>query len=128
MTAKTPQEKILIELEGLGYDVENCKPDNFGFALALIEYPVKVGRYKGRSFKVGIGFQENAYPEYPPHWLCVASLPDSLIHQHSEFTHNGTQWRVFSAPPSDFWDDLPTVEKNMKSYLLRHMTRFWDQV
>lgn len=128
MTPPTPLAKVLAELNELGYPAEECKPDGFGYALAVIEYPVRVGRYRGRSFTVGIGFQEDAYPEYPPHWLCVASLPDNQIRQHSEFTHDSAHWRAFSVPPSDFWDRLPTAQKNMKTYLLRHVTRFWGQV
>lgn len=128
MTLTTPLAKILAELHELGFAAVECKPDDFGYALAVIEYPVQVGRYRGRNFTVGIGFQEDAYPEYPPHWLCVASLPDNQIRHHSEFTCKDAHWRAFSVPPSDFWDTLPTVEKNMKTYLWRHMPRFWDQV
>ena len=124
----TPLAKILAELNGSGYAAERCRPNNFGYDLAVIDYPVEVGRYRGQRFKVGIGFQEDAYPEYPPHWLCVATLPDSQVPQHSAFTHEGAEWRVFSVPPSDFWDALPTAQKNMKTYLQRHMTRFWNQV
>lgn len=123
-----PLTKILVELEEIGFAAKKCEPDSFDFALAVIEYLVPVGRYRARHFKVGIGLQEEAYPEYPPHWICVESLPESNIHQHSEFTYGDANWKVFSVPPSDFWDGLPVLQKNMKTYFSRHMTRFWSQV
>jgi len=124
----TPIEKVLAELQEVGHTAQARQPDGFGYVLAVFEYPVDSGRFRGQRFRVGIGFQEDAYPEYPPHWLCVSSLPDNRIPQHSGFTFDGADWSVFSVPPSDFWDSLPTSQKNMKTYLRLHMTRFWDQV
>ncbi len=124
----TPITKVLAELQELGHAAQCCQPDGFGYVLAVFEYPVDSGRFRGHRFRVGIGFQEDAYPEYPPHWLCVSSLSDNRIPQHSGFTFEGADWRVFSVPPSDVWDSLPTSQKNMKTYLRLHMTRFWDQV
>ena len=34
----------------------------------------------------------------------------------------------FQFPPSDFWDALPATDKNMRTYVNRHMLRIWDQL
>ncbi len=121
-------KKILVELEEFGLNVKEFKPYDFQYPLVVIEYLVQSGRYRGQVFNLGIGFQEDTYPEYPPHWICIECLPDSKIHHHSEFTHNGSNWKVFSVPPSDFWDMLAVDEKNMKTFLNRHLARFWSQL
>ncbi len=124
----TPVENVCAELREMGYTPQLMRPAGFGHELVALDYHVKIGRYRGKRFRIGIGFQENAYPEYPPHWICVAALSDTSIQPHSSFRHEDDEWKVFSAPPSDFWDNLATAEKNMKPYFHRHLTRFWDQI
>lgn len=124
----TALARACAEIEELGYAPRVLQAGVFPYALALIDYDVETGRYRGRRFRIGIGFQEDAYPEYPPHWICVASLPGGEVRQHSSFVHDGALWSVFSVPPSDFWDALPTARKNMKTYITRHVTRFWSQL
>ena len=124
----TVLEKACGELRELGYEPRTVRPDGFAYDLALFDYPVDTGRYKGRCLRVGIGFQENAYPEYPPHWVCVAGLSDAQIPTHSSFRYDDADWAVFSVPPNDFWDGLPSSSKNMKTYVRRHLMRFWSQV
>lgn len=124
----TPLDHIVAELRELGYMPRSIRPAAFDFELATLDYHVENGRYRGSCFRIGIGFQEDAYPEYPPHWICVAAMPDTAIRMHSSFRHDGCEWSVFSVPPSDFWDNLAVGDKNMKTYLRRHLPRFWSQV
>ena len=92
------------------------------------EYTVEVGRYRGRVFDVAISFQEEGYPEYPPHFIHVKGLSDANVPEHTSFRFEDARWASFSVPPSDFWDSLPSSEKNMKTYIQRHLVRFLDQV
>lgn len=125
-------EKIQEELHNLGYSPEIIRfpefsPDN-GYAVTF-QYKVDTGRYRENVYAVGVSFQETAYPEYPPHFLHVLNAPEIafartpyLIH-----THDGQCWHSFSVPPSDFWDHIPLEQKNMHTYLHRHLRRFWNQ-
>lgn len=122
-------ERINGELRDLGFSPELLRIDGLGGGqAAVIDYPVAAGRFKGRTFKVGIAFQEEGYPEYPPHFVWVAALPASQIPTHSTGHHNDLVWSSFSVPPNDFWDRLPVADKNMKTYVNTHLLRFWDQV
>lgn len=126
----SPLEKIAEEFRELGYLAEIVSNDGkfIGQGAVVFDYAVSNGRYKGRTFKVGIGFQEDAYPEYPPHFIYVADLPSPQLLVHNSFHYNNVNWLGFSVPPSDFWDSLPLQDKNMRTYLYRHLTRFWSQV
>ena len=126
----TPLEKVSEELRALGFAPKIVKADQFrGDGAVVIEYPVTVdSRHKGRTFTMAIGFQEDAYPEYPPHFIYVAEFADPQIPTHSSFCCDDANWCAFSVPPSDFWDRLPSADKNMKTYVHRHLTRFWSQV
>ncbi len=121
--------KINSELSELGFTPQIVHFPEFGSGEAVvIGYPVTTGRYKGQTFKIGISFQEGGYPEYPPHFLHVQTLPASLFPEYSRHRYAHSDWSVFSVPPSDFWDNLPLEKKNMKTYLNRHLTRFWNQI
>lgn len=104
------------------------RPEFLLGGIVAFSYDPDVGRFRGQTFQVGIGFQENAYPEYPPHFLLVANLSDATIPVYSRLQFDGCDWSVFSVPPSDFWDHLPSTEKNMKTYMRRHIVRFWSQI
>lgn len=114
------------ELLELGYRPEVTDVPGFGFGrVAIFRYPVSTGRYRGRTFRVGVGFQEEGYPEYPPHFVFVAELPHANFPKWATYRIECQEWSVFSFPPSDFWDGLAPTEKNMKTYLRRHLTRVW---
>ena len=122
-------EQVSKELRELGYQPEIVWLDGFwGGGLVVIRYETAIGRYRGRSFKLGVAFQESAYPEYPPHFVGVANLSNPRIPVYSSYRCGNDNWLMFSVPPSDFWDSLPSSEKNMKTYVRRHLARFWSQL
>ena len=122
-------ELIGKELESLGYTPERVCIDGLGGdSAAVIDYPVRTGRFKGQTFRTGIAFQEAGYPEFPPHFVWIANIESPKLPAHSTCEHDGVQWSAFSFPPSDFWDRLPLPEKNMKTYMSRHMQRVWGQL
>ena len=123
------ESQIARELSRLGYIPETLEINGLGGDRAIaFEYPVGIGRFKGSVFKVGVAFQESGYPEYPPHFVWVAGLANARLPEHSTRDRQGVRWAAFSVPPSDFWDRLPSSQKNMKTYLNRHFVRFWTQV
>lgn len=122
-------DNMVQELRELGFAAKDLRIQGLGGDHAVVfDYAVEVGRHKGRAFKVGVSFQETAYPEYPPHFIWVAELQSPSLPVHSNSNHDGEEWSAFSVPPNDFWDRLSSSDKNMKTYLTRHMQRFWDQV
>lgn len=125
----SPLNAIAEELRELGYKAEVIHGEGFnGSSAVAIDYPVSTGQHKGKTFRIAIAFQEDAYPEYPPHFIYVKEIPSPKNHPHSSFDYENSKWTAFSSPPNDFWDGLPTPDKNMKTYIKRHMTRFWDQI
>ena len=125
----TPADMICAELRDIGLDANIISANGFFQNTAIVLHQeVPTGRFKNHTFKIAIGLQENSYPDYPPHFIYVAELPDSQLPAHSSFEYDNGQWKSFSVPPSDFWDALPTSEKNMKTYVNRHLLRFWRQI
>lgn len=126
----SPLEKIAAEIHDLGYLPEIVANGSkfVGSGAVLFDYTVDIGRYKGQIFKIGIGFQEDGYPEYPPHFIYITGLHNTQLPVHNSFRYSNVDWLGFSVPPSDFWDSLPSQDKNMRTYLYGHMTRFWSQV
>ena len=118
-------DKAAAEIQSLGYEPENGILWNQ--RAVVFDYVVCCGRYKHQKFKIGIGIEEG-YPEYPPHFLFVAGLNSTNLPVHSCFTDKDVAWSVFSVPPDDFWDSLAFNEKIMKTYINRHLVRFWSQV
>ena len=95
----------------------------------IVDVPVEHGRYKGQTLVVGFSFQEDAYPEYPPHFVHLkSSVSTSKFTRHSEHDFEGEKWFAYSLPPSDFWDRLDSSQKNMKTYFRRHLLRVLDQL
>ncbi len=125
----TPTELIRVELQDMGLFPEVISAGDFiqNTAVMLVQ-KISTGRFKGQTFTMAIGFQEDSYPEYPPHFIYVADLPDSNIPIHSSFEHDNRQWKAFSVPPSDIWDSLPESEKNMRTFINLHLLRFWNQI
>ena len=102
----TPLETVAAELRAVR-GVTNASIVNdsgfIGHAAVTFDYTVLTGRHKNRTFTIAVGFQEDAYPEYPPHFVYVADLRNPQIQIHSSFDHAGKNWLGFSVPPSDFW-------------------------
>lgn len=125
----TPADLICAELREMG--LEPCIVSDSGFiqnTAVVLSQLIPTGRYKGQTFTFAIGFQEDSYPEYPPHFIYLAELPDSQLPVYSSFDYDNRNWKAFSVPPSDFWDNLPDKEKNMKTFVNRHLLRFWRQI
>ena len=126
----TSFERVDEELRAIGFVPKIVNASEFvGNTAVLIEYPVTINcRHKGRTFTIAIGFQEDAYPEFPPHFIYVAEFTDPQLPIYKSFHYDNADWLAFSVPPTDFWDRLPSPDKNMKTYVYRHLTRFWSQV
>ena len=125
----TAQEKIAEELSVLGYLPQIVDSGIFvGEETVVFNFPVTTGRYRGNDYKIALSFQENGYPEYPPHFVWVSNIDNPNLPVHSTFSFDNSDWSSFSVPPSDFWDHLPYQDKNMKTYVNRHLTRFWGQI
>lgn len=125
----TPTDIICAELRDMGLDPQLIFANGFIQHTAVALYQlVPTGRFKDQTFRLAVGFQEDSYPDYPPHFIYVANLPDSHLPVHSTFEYDKCHWMGFSVPPSDFWDGLPTSQKNMKTFVNRHLLRFWSQI
>ena len=125
----SPHDVIADEIRTLGYAPEVVALDGFPCGPPVVfDYPVPTGRFKGCVLRVGISFQEDAYPEYPPHFVGVAGITEARRPIHARCSYQGTEWAVFSVPPSDFWDGLAPADKNMKIYFAKHLLRFWQEL
>ena len=125
----SPADLVCSELREMGLAAQIVAGNGFVQQTAVvISQEVQTGRFKNQVLTIAVGFQEDSYPEYPPHFIYVADLADSRIPVHSQFHFDGRYWKSFSVPPSDFWDSLPAAEKNMKTFLNRHLMRFWNQI
>lgn len=112
------------ELELLGYETHQF--DSPQGSVVSFPYTIETGSHEGRQVRVGIGFQEEGYPEYPPHWIHVSPpIEDGKGGAHS-YRSEGREWIVMSRPPGDFWDNLPT--KHMDAYVREHLRRIWKDV
>ncbi len=117
---------IELELEELGYTptLHNWKHG----VVVEFDYTVEAGTRTGQVFRLGMSFQEQGYPEYPPHWIHVSPPIDDglggVVERYQ--TPDGREWIALSRPPSDVWDNLPV--KNMKNYLDEHIRRFWSRL
>ncbi len=122
----TDIETVCEELRALGYAPEPMQLN--GADAVIVDYRVEAGRYQGGEFRIAVSFQEGGYLEYPPHFLHVRSLPDARLPVHSSHEYEGATWSLSSVPPSDFWDGLLPLEKTMKTFFQRHLTRIWNQM
>lgn len=118
-------DKAAAEIQAFGYEPEIVIL--WSREAVVFDYVVCCGRHKHKSFKIGIGIEEG-YPEYPPHFIFVASLNSANIPVHYSFSDKDLIWSVFSVPPDDFWDSLAPHDKIMKTYINRHLVRFWSQI
>ena len=123
-------ERIESELKSLGYNPFYIETPQ-GRAI-VIDYTIPTGKYKGQKAKFGFSFQEDGYPEYPPHWIHISPPYDDQrggtiqLYSHPDDRGNGQNWLALSRPPQDFWDGLPT--KHIKHYLDYHLHRFCKEL
>ena len=66
--------RVRSELADLGYET-SIRGWTQGTVIEF-DYRVEVGNRRGETFRLGISFQENGYPEYPPHWIHVSPPVD----------------------------------------------------
>ena len=125
-------ERITDELKALGYNpfyIDNSPAGR----VVVIEYKVPTGKYIKETVLIGFSFQEEGYPEYPPHWIhtCADGTNPPYNDQLGGSTqpywaldNKGVQreWLALSRPPGKLWDNLAT--KHIKHYLGFHITRF----
>ena len=123
-------EQVATELRAVGFAPKVVEFPSFGASrqAVLIDIDVQNGRYKGQRLTIGLSFQEDAYPEYPPHFVHLRSTVQTNITRHSTHQFEGDEWSAFSLPPSDFWDALDPARKNMKTYYTRHLLRILNQL
>ena len=125
-------DKIADELKALMYETSRSHSPSRG-EVVVIEYKILEGKYKGKCVWLGFSFHggEEAYPEYPPHWIHISpphddggggSVESYTTSEHGQEKH----WVALSRPPSDFWDKLPT--KHMSQYLHIHVSRFCERL
>ncbi len=119
-------EKIAGELDGLGYSPFYI--DTQQGRTVVINYLILTGKYKGEEVLLGFSFQEEGYPEYPPHWIHISPPYNDQLggsvqsYQCQDSQGVEREWLALSRPPGAMWDNLPT--KHMKHYLEFHITRF----
>jgi hypothetical protein len=119
-------ELVKAELESLGYQTSVF--DTPRRRVVSFPYTIETGPHKGKEVSVGVGFDEGAYPEYPPHWVYVTPpLSDGKGGAIEKYVDGeGRTWIAMSRPPGDLWDRLPT--KHMDSYIKEHLRRIWSSV
>lgn len=119
-------ERVQGELESLGY--RTVLFDSQQGRVVSFDYTIEVGSQKGAIVTVGLSFQDEGYPEYPPHWIHVTPpLDDSKGGSTVTYTDLvGRDWLAMSRPPGDIWDRLPT--KHMSAYINEHLRRIWKDV
>ena len=123
-------DQVVRELRELGLAARNVELPSFPASAraAFFTVPVEHGRYKDETLAVGVSFQEDAYPEYPPHFIHFRTSIKTPITRHSTHHFEGEEWAAYSLPPSDFWDRLAPAEKNMATYVRRHLLRILAQL
>ena len=116
-------ERVRRELDSSGYNTTVF--DSQQGKVVSFDYRIETGSHKGTPVEVGVSFQEEGYPEYPPHWVHVRPPIDDgkggVIQNYVDV--HGRQWVAMSRPPGDIWDRLPT--KHMDAYIKEHLRRIW---
>ena len=114
------------ELESLGH--ETMVFDTKRGTVVAFAYMIETGSHKGEAVTVGVSFQEDGYPEYPPHWVHVTPPIDDnkggALERYSD--SQGRDWLAMSRAPGDIWDKLPT--KHMDAYIKEHLRRIWKDI
>ena len=129
------------ELTLLGYEPETFNAENIrsiGDGIKF-EYRIESGSRADEIVLLGLAVpvRRGKWPESTPHWVCISPPDNTLAEQvmgapqpgvikHWE-DEAGTPWMAISAPPDDFWDKIEKPEdKNMETYLNRHINRLWS--
>ena len=69
----TSIKKVRNELELSDFETHQFSSP-VGIVVAF-NYTIEAGSHRGESVVVGVSFQEEGYPEYPPHWIHVSPPP-----------------------------------------------------
>ena len=118
--------KVRDELKSLGLDSFEFDWQN-GRVVAF-QYTIEAGSKAGTAVLVGVSFQEEGYPEYPPHWVHVSPpIPDHHGGGQRYCTADGRQWLAMSRAPGPVWDRL-SQKKDMHAYIEEHLRRIWRHV
>ena len=124
-------EQVAEELRDIGLESRIVDFPSFPASrrAVVLDIDVQHGRYKDDTLTLALSFQENAYPEYPPHFVHLkSSISTAIATRHSTHDFEGEEWSAYSLPPSDFWDRLGSSEKNMRTYYQRHLLRVLAQI
>lgn len=123
-------ERVSDELREIGLVARIVDFPGFSISGRAVVFDVDVqhGRYKGEILTLALSFQEDAYPEYPPHFVHLKSSINTVITRHSTYDFEGENWSAYSLPPSDFWDRLEPSDKNMRTFYRRHLLRVLAQL
>ena len=118
-------DRVRAEMEALGR--KTIEFDSPHGRVIAFDYEIQAGSHKGEPVRVGVSFQEEGYPEYPPHWVHVSPpIDDGKGGSVGSYSVDGSDWFAMSRPPGDFWDRLPT--KHMGAYMSDHLSRIWSDV
>ena len=124
-------EQVADELRAIGLAPRVVDFPDFTISgkAVVVQVDVQHGPYKGETLTLALSFQEDAYPEYPPHFVHLqSSVSTNVTTRHSTHVFEGEEWSAYSLPPSDFWDALQSSQKNMKTYYRRHLLRILAQL
>ena len=124
-------ERVSDELRDMGLAPRIVDFPGFSVSGRAVIFDVEVrhGPCKGETLTVALSFQEDAYPEYPPHFVHLkSSICTRITTKHSTHDFEGENWSAYSLPPSDFWDKLELSRKNMKTYYQRHLMRVFARL
>lgn len=119
-------QRIVEELQGIVLNprIFQFSPSPTSQGAVMFDIEVQSGRYKGKTLTVALSFQEDSYPEYPPHFVHLkSSITTRRFTKHSTYQYEGEEWSAYSLPPSDFWDKLDLSQKTMVTYVRRHIYR-----
>ena len=117
--------KVRSELKSLGYEPFEFDWQN-GRVVAF-QYTIEAGSNSGTSVLVGLSFQEEGYPEYPPHWIHVSPpIADHHDGGHTYHTEDAKEWLAMSRAPGAVWDRL--LKRDMAAYISEHLRRIWRKV
>ena len=119
-------DRVRNELQSLGYRTSVF--DTQQGKVVAFDYLIETGSRKGTPVMVGVSFQEEGYPEYPPHWIHVSPpIDDGKGGSNIEYVDSeGRKWVAMSRPPGDLWDNLPT--KHMFAFIREHLRRIWKDI
>ena len=117
--------RVKEELKSLGYDTLQFN-SHIGVVVAF-NYTIETGSHKGMQVLVGVSFQDEGYPDYPPHWVHVSPpISDGKGGSVQTYETGGREWMAMSRPPGHVWDQLPT--KHMYAYINEHLRGIWKDI